>query len=103
MQYVTKIVNYDIKGFTETQINSSGSACKILETLNFSILIIIATKNIFLSLAYGCRNVFISDKLDANVVSISSFKKHAFAGRVFTVLLVYRKQSLGMQKFSQLI
>ena len=81
MQYVTKIVNYDIKGFTETQINSSGSTCKILETLNFSILIIIATKNIFLSLAYGCRNnVFISDKLDANVVSISSFKKHAFAG-----------------------
>ena len=40
----------------------------------------------FLSLAYWCRNdVAISDKIDANGVSIFSFKKHAFADRVFTL------------------
>ena len=42
-------------------------------------------------------------KFDANVVSIFSFKKHAFVDRVFTLMLVYRKQSLGVQEFSQIM
>ena len=77
-----------IIGFTVTRINSLDSTCKIIETLN-------------LSLAYGCRNdVAVLEKFDANGVVIFSFKKHDFADRVFTLILVYRKQSLIMQEFS---
>ena len=76
-----------IIGFTVTRINSLDSTCKIIETLN-------------LSLAYGCRNVAVLEKFDANGVFIFSFKKHDFADRVFTLILVYRKQSLIMQEFS---
>ena len=77
-----------ITGFTETRINSLDSTCKIIETLN-------------LGLAHGCRNhVAVLDKLDANGVFIFSFKKDDFADRIFTLILVYRKQSLIMQEFS---
>ena len=59
-------------------------------------------QNKFLSLAYGWRNeVAVIDKFDANGVSIFSFNKHAFVDRVFTLMLVYRKQSFGVQEFSQ--
>ena len=34
-------------------------------------------------------------------MSIFIFKKHAFADRVLTLMLDYRKQSTEMQKFSQ--
>ena len=34
-------------------------------------------------------------------MSIFIFKKHAFADRVFTLMLDYGKQSTEMQKFSQ--
>ena len=62
------------------------------------------TENKFLSLAYGGRNdVVVLDKFDTNGVSIFSFEKHAVANRVFTLMLVYRKQFLGMQEFSQLM
>ena len=30
-----RIINNNIKGFTETQMKSSESTCKIIETLNF--------------------------------------------------------------------
>ena len=61
-------------------------------------------ENKFLSLAYGGRNdVVVLDKFDTNGVSIFSFEKHAVANRVFTLMLVYRKQFLGMQEFSQLM
>ena len=67
----------------------------------FSILILITNK--FLSLAYGCRNEFdVLDKFDTDGVSISSFKKHGFINRVFN-LIVYRKQFLRLQEFSQLM
>ena len=36
-------------------------------------------------------------------MSIFSFKKHAFADRVFTLMLVYRKQSMHMQEFFQML
>ena len=36
-----RIINNNIIGFTETQIKQSYSTCKITETLNFSILILI--------------------------------------------------------------
>ena len=39
-----RIANNDIIGFTETQMNSSDSTCKIMETLNFSVLILITMK-----------------------------------------------------------
>ena len=31
-----RIINNNIKGFTETQIHPSGSICKVTERLNFS-------------------------------------------------------------------
>ena len=66
----------------------------------YSILI----KNKFLSLVYGCRNdVAVLIKFDTNEVSITSFKKHAFADRIFTLMLVYRKQSVHMQEFFQML
>ena len=43
------------------------------------------------------------DKLDANGVSIFSFKKDTFANRLFNLMVVCRKQSLGPQEFSQLM
>ena len=56
----------------------------------------------FLSLAYGCtNNVAILDKFDG--VSIFSFKKHAFANRVVTLMLLYRKQSMQKQEFFQMM
>ena len=43
--------------------------------------------------------LFYIDKLDTNGVSIFRFTKHAFADRAFTLMLVYRKQSMQMQEF----
>ena len=98
-----RLINNDIIGFTETQINPSNSTCKIIKTLNFFNINFNNNENKFLSLAYGYRNVVVLDKFDTNGVSIFSFKKHAFANRVFTLMLVYRKQFLGMQEFSELM
>ena len=42
------------------------------------------------------------NKFDATGVSICSFKRHAFSDRVFTLVLVYRKQYLGIQEFKTL-
>ena len=39
-----RITNNDIIGFRETQMNSSDSTYKIMETLNFSVLILITMK-----------------------------------------------------------
>ena len=36
-------------------------------------------------------------------MSIFSFKKHAFADRVFTLMLLYRKQSIKMKEFLQML
>ena len=90
--------------FTETQINPSYSTCKIIKTLNFFDINFNNNENKSLSLTYGCRNdVVVLEKYDTNGVSTLSFKKHAFSNRVFTLMLVYRKQFLGMQEFSQLM
>ena len=66
-----RITNNDIIGFRETQIKTSDSTCKIIESM--------------LKLNY----VAVLNKFDANGVSTLSFKKHAFAYRVFTLMLVY--------------
>ena len=50
---------------------------------------------------YVENNVAVLDKFDTNGVSIFSFKKHDFADRVFT--LVYRKHSMQMQEFFQML
>ena len=61
-------------------------------------------ENKFLSLAYGSRSdAAFLNKFDANGVSILSFKKHPFADTVFTLMLVYRKQSMHMQEFFQML
>ena len=61
-------------------------------------------KNKFSSLAYGCRNtIAVLDKFDANGLCIFSFKKDTFAEIVFTLMLVYRNQSMQMQEFSQML
>ena len=46
-----RIINNDIIGFTETEINQSDSTCKIMETLNFFNIDFNNDKNKFLSLA----------------------------------------------------
>ena len=43
--------------------------------------------------------LFYINKLDTNGVSIFRFTKHTFADRAFTLMLVYRKQSMQMQEF----
>ena len=43
--------------------------------------------------------VTVLNKFNANGVSILSFEKHAFADRVFTSMLFYRKQSMHLQQF----
>ena len=84
-----RIINNDIIGFTETQIKPSDCTCEIIETLNLFNINFSNNENKFLSLAYGCRNdVALWDKFDANRVSTLSFKKHAFADRVFTLMLL---------------
>ena len=75
-----------------------------METLNFFNTDFNNNENKILSLACGCRNnVVILHKFDANGVSIFSFKKHAFVDRVFTLMLFYRKQSMPIQEFSQML
>ena len=101
---VKKVMKNDIIGFTETQINPLDSICKIIETLILFNINFNNNENRFLSLAYGCRNdVNILEKFNTNGVSIFSFKKHGFTNIVLTLLLIYRKQFLGMQKLSQLM
>ena len=81
-----RIINNDIIGFAETQINISDSTCKIIEILNFCNIHFNNNHNQFLSLAYGCRNeVAVVDKFDANGVSIFSFKKHAFVDILLSI------------------
>ena len=80
-------MNNDIIGFTETQISSSDSSCKIIETLNLFDINFNNNENKFLSLVYGCRNdVAVLDKFDTYGVSIFSFKKHGFTNIVFTLM-----------------
>ena len=100
-----RVINNDIVGFTETQIKPADSTCKIIETLNLnSHFNFNNNENKFLSLACECRNdVAVLNKFDANRVSILSFKKHAFGDRVFTLMLVYRKQSMHIQEFFQML
>ena len=100
-----RIINNDITGFTETQINPWDSTWKIIETLNFFIIYFNNNENNFLNLANRCKNnAAIFDKFDSNGVSIFSFKEHAsFANRVLTLMLVCRKQSMQMQEFSQML
>ena len=87
-----RIANNDNIGFTETQINSSDSTCKIMETLNFFNINFGNDENKCFRLAYTCRNkVAILDKFDTNRASIFIFKKLHFFDRVFTLMLVYRK------------
>ena len=61
-------------------------------------------ENKFLSLAFGCRNdVAVLNKFDKNGASILSLKKDAFPYSIFTLMLVYRKQSMHIQKFFQML
>ena len=104
-----RIINNDIIGFTETQIKPSDSTSKVIQTLNVFNINFNKNENKFLSLAYGymslaysLNDVIVLNKFDANGVSNLSFKKHAFANRIFTLMLVYRKQSMHMQEFLML-
>ena len=99
-----RIINNDVIGLTETQIKQSGSTCKIIETLNLFNINFNNNENKFLTLAHGCRSdVAVLNEFNANGVSILSFNKHPFADRVFTFMLVYRKQSMHMQEFFQML
>ena len=45
--------------------------------------------------------IAILDKFDANRVCLFRFKKNTFVDRVFTLMLVYIKQSMETQEFFQ--
>ena len=95
-----RIINSDIVGFTETHIKPSDSTFKTIETLNSFNINFNDNKNKFFSLAYGSRNdATVLNKFDATGAPIVGFRKHAFADRVFTLMIVYRKQSMHMQEF----
>ena len=99
-----RIINNDIIGYSETENNPSDSTIKIMETSNSFNTNFNNNINKYLGLAYGYRNnVTILDKFDVNEVHIFSLKKHTFADRAFTLKLVYRKQSMQMQEFFQMI
>ena len=72
-------------GFTVTQISTSHSTCKIIESLNFFNISFNNNENEFLNAAYGCRtDIAVFDKCNPNKVSIFSFNKQTFSSRVFT-------------------
>ena len=82
-------INNDIIGFIETQVNLSDAPCSIIKTVSFFNINFHGNENSFLGLAYGCRSdVAILDKSDVNGGFIFSFKKHPFANKVFTLMLV---------------
>ena len=61
-------------------------------------------ENKFSNAAYICRNdIAVLDKFNANGVSIFSFKEYGFDYRIFTLILVYRKNSMQMQEFFQML
>ena len=75
-----------------------------METLNFFNINFNNDENKFLSSAYGCRNdVAILEKFNTNGGSVFSFKKNTFADRGFTLMLLYRNQSMQMEEFSQML
>ena len=76
---VDKIKNNGNIGFTnETQIKPSNSTCKKIKT--YFLNIDFNNNGNKLNLAYGYKNNIAAwIKFDVNLVSILSFKKHAFA------------------------
>ena len=97
-------MNNDIIGLAEKQTSLSDSTCSIVETWNFLNINFNNSEDKFLSLDYRYRNnVAVLDKCDTKGVSIFSFKKHDLADRVFTLMLVYRKHSMRMQEFFQML
>ena len=70
----SRIMNNDVIGLIETQIDLSDSTCRIVETLNFFNINFNNSEDKFLSLAYGPRNnVAVLDKFDTyGVLSLVS-------------------------------
>ena len=84
-----KLKNNDIMGFTEAQMNPPDSTCKITGRLNFLNIGFNSNRTKYLGLTCGQRyNLVILDQFSFNGVSIFSFKKHAFANRLFTLMLI---------------
>lgn len=82
----------------------SDSSNKIIEILNFFDINFEINESDFLTLACICRkNVVFLDKSDANWLPTFVFKKYASAGKVFNLILIYRKQFLVTQELSQLM
>ena len=85
-----RTIDNDAVWFTETEINLSDSTCKIIKIFSFFNINVNISENRFLNLADRCRNdVAVLDKFNGDGVSIFSFRKYAFANKVFTLILVY--------------
>ena len=85
-----RTIDNDAVWFTETEINLSDSTCKIIKIFSFFNINVNKSENRFLNLANRCRNdVAVLYKFNGDGVSIFSFRKHAFANKVFTLILVY--------------
>ena len=69
-----RLINTDIIAFTDIQIISPDSTCKIGKTLNFFKINFNNDGNKYSSLVYGCiNNIAILDKFDASEVCFFSF------------------------------
>ena len=62
------IINKDIIGFRKIQINLADSTCKIIKTLNFSIINFNNNENKFVNSTDVCINDVILDKFHVNGV-----------------------------------
>ena len=85
-----RTIDNDAVRFTKAEINLSDSTCKIIKIFNFFNINVNENDNRFLNLADRCRNdVAVLDKFNGDGLSIFSFRKHAFANKVFILILVY--------------
>ena len=85
-----RTIDNDAVWFTETEINLSDSTCKIIKIFSFFNISVNENENRYLNLADRCRNdAAVLDKFNGDGLSIFSFRKHAFANKVFILILVY--------------
>ena len=73
----------------------------MIKTLNFFNINFNSNENKLLFSLRMKKQFAVTDKFEANELSIFTFKKHAERG--FTLMLVYRKQFMQKQDFFQML
>ena len=94
----TETLNNSIMRFTEAQIKSSDTTCKIIKTLNFFNVNFNNNEN------NGYRNdVGALNRFYANGLSILSYRNYAVDDRVFVLTLFYKKQFMHIQELFHML